>query len=289
MKLKYGIYAVVTIMIVGLLIGQSKTISLQSERIESLMNSQSDYLEEKAAYEETIDENTKAINVLDENYSTLISLLESRILTQSQDYINLLKAEKNIIDINDSDTEGYIHIYGFDDQVTNREVQFYLTEDSLKEYAGREDENVDDESDENEKERIKDELSDVIHLVSDVYFNHLTIKLVSIDETSDGKIAVINLSELDNTDAYDNYYGWSNGYFQGSTGGQYTEDVLVYNFLQPDKATWPIDGIKVLYENENILFEHVPNLESTIMRTNLERSLKMDANGNDSSKDGLAQ
>ena len=52
--------------------------------------------------------------------------------------------------------------------------------------------------------------------------------------------------------------------FQGSTGGQVTANTLIENFLQSNnksKTEW-IDGVKFLYNNETIEYDHVADLSN---------------------------
>ena len=52
--------------------------------------------------------------------------------------------------------------------------------------------------------------------------------------------------------------------FQGSTGGAVTSNTLIENFLQSNnksKGEW-IDGVKFLYNNETIEYDHVSDLST---------------------------
>ena len=76
-------------------------------------------------------------------------------------------------------------------------------------------------------------------------------------ETIDGKkVATINLVDSGNN-------SWVQR-FQGSTGGQVTANTLIENFLQSNnksKTEW-IDGVKFLYNNETIEYDHVADLSN---------------------------
>ena len=97
--------------------------------------------------------------------------------------------------------------------------------------------------------------------VSEKKFDKLPIEVKSIDTVNGKKVATINL-------AYSGTKQWVPK-FQGSTGGAVTSNTLIENFLQSNnksKGEW-IDGVKFLYNNETIEYDHVSDL-STIKYRN---------------------
>lgn len=105
---------------------------------------------------------------------------------------------------------------------------------------------------------LEDKVQQLSNTVSKNYFDNLPIKVKSIDTIDGKKIATINLLD-------DNNNKWSNK-FQGSTGGQITANTLIENFLQVSyKGEW-IDGVKFLYNDEPIEYDHVYELSETQYR-----------------------
>lgn len=113
----------------------------------------------------------------------------------------------------------------------------------------------------NESLSLKDKLKELSKAVSEKNFDKLGIDVKSIDTVNNKKVATINLFDTSNKK-------WLQK-FQGSTGGAVTANTLIENFLQSNnksKGEW-IDGVKFLYNNEIIEYDHVPNL-STIRYRN---------------------
>ena len=105
---------------------------------------------------------------------------------------------------------------------------------------------------------LEDKVQQLSNTVSKNYFDNLPIKVKSIDTIDGKKIATINLLD-------DNNNKWSNK-FQGSTGGQITANTLIENFLQVSyKGEW-IDGVKFLYNDQPIEYDHVYELSETQYR-----------------------
>ena len=105
---------------------------------------------------------------------------------------------------------------------------------------------------------LEDKVQQLSNTVSKNYFDNLTIKVKSKDTIDGKKIATINLLD-------DNNNKCSNK-FQGSTGGQITANTLIENFLQVSyKGEW-IDGVKFLYNDEPIEYDHVYELSETKYR-----------------------
>lgn len=101
---------------------------------------------------------------------------------------------------------------------------------------------------------LNDKLNQLSTAVSKTNFNGLALEVKSIDTVNGKKVATINLADSgDKT--------WVPK-FQGSTGGQVTANTLIENYLQSNNKSngeW-IDGVKFLYNNENIEYDHVSEL-----------------------------
>lgn len=101
---------------------------------------------------------------------------------------------------------------------------------------------------------LNDKLTQLANAISKTNFDGLNIQVKSIDTINGKKVATINLSDSGEK-------SWVPK-FQGSTGGQVTENTLIENFLQSNNKSnidW-IDGVKFLYNNENIEYDHVAEL-----------------------------
>ncbi|SFD40068.1 hypothetical protein [Clostridium uliginosum] len=112
---------------------------------------------------------------------------------------------------------------------------------------------------------LEKKLTNLSKALSEKVFDKLPIEVKSIDTIDGKKIATINIDESEaNKNATSNADlkkpNWAASKFQGSTGGEITENSLIETLLQVKyKGEW-IDGIKFLYKNEPIEFEHTPNL-----------------------------
>ncbi|NFG62627.1 MULTISPECIES: hypothetical protein [unclassified Clostridium] len=112
---------------------------------------------------------------------------------------------------------------------------------------------------------LEDKLKKLSKALSEKTFDNLPIEVKSIDTVDGKKIATINLDEsaankgvTSNADL--KKPNWAANKLQGSTGGEISENSLLETFLQVKyKGEW-IDGVKFLYKNEPIEFEHTPNL-----------------------------
>lgn len=107
---------------------------------------------------------------------------------------------------------------------------------------------------------LQEKLEAVAKSVSETNFDNLTIEVQSVDTIDGKKVATINLKDSgDKT--------WHQK-FQGSTGGRITSSTLIENFLQTNNKSnqeW-IDGVKFLYNNEVIEYEHVADLSTVIYK-----------------------
>jgi len=113
----------------------------------------------------------------------------------------------------------------------------------------------------NESLSLEDKLKELSKTVSEKKFDKLTIEVKSIDTVNGKKVATINLADSGTNK-------WVPK-FQGSTGGAVTSNTLIENFLQSNnksRGEW-IDGVKFLYNNETIEYDHVSDL-STIKYRN---------------------
>lgn len=113
----------------------------------------------------------------------------------------------------------------------------------------------------NENSSVEDKLKTLAKELSEKKFDKLSIEVKSIDKVDGKKVVTINLADADGKK-------WVPK-FQGSTGGSITANTLIENFLQSNnknKGEW-IDGVKFLYNNKTIEYEHVADL-STIKYRN---------------------
>ena len=113
----------------------------------------------------------------------------------------------------------------------------------------------------NESLSLEDKLKELSKAVSEKKFDKLSIEVKSIDTVNGKKVATINLADSGTNK-------WIPK-FQGSTGGEVTANTLIENFLQSNnksKGEW-IDGVKFLYNNKTIEYDHVADL-STIKYRN---------------------
>lgn len=108
----------------------------------------------------------------------------------------------------------------------------------------------------NENLSLEDKLKQLSKALSEKKFDNLSIEVKSIDTINGKKVATINLADANNKK-------WVSK-FQGSTGGAVTSNTLIENFLQSNnksKGEW-LDGVKFLYNNAKIDYEHVSDLSN---------------------------
>ena len=101
---------------------------------------------------------------------------------------------------------------------------------------------------------LNDKLTKLSAEISKTDFDGLNLEVKSIDTINGKKVATINLTDSGNNE-------WVPK-FQGSTGGQITANTLIENYLQSNNKSngeW-IDGVKFLYNGENIEYDHVAEL-----------------------------
>lgn len=106
----------------------------------------------------------------------------------------------------------------------------------------------------NENSSVEDKLKAIARELSEKKFDKLLIEVKSIDKVSGKKVATINLADS-------GAKKWVPK-FQGSTGGAVTSNTLIENFLQANnknKGEW-VDGVKFLYNNKPIDYQHVEDL-----------------------------
>lgn len=99
---------------------------------------------------------------------------------------------------------------------------------------------------ENATLRYKVEL--IADILSSIYFRNHPIDLLRIENRDGKRIAVIDLRES----GIEGASTWRGGFFQGSSGGQWTTYMLVNAFLQKDYNGEWIDGVVFYYEGEPI-------------------------------------
>lgn len=112
----------------------------------------------------------------------------------------------------------------------------------------------------NETLSLENKLKELSKALSEKKFDKLPIQVKSIDTVNGKKVATINLTDSNNKK-------WVQK-FQGSTGGTVTANTLIENFLQSSnksRGEW-IDGVKFLYNNEKIEYDHVADLSNTQYR-----------------------
>ena len=228
---------------------------------------------------ETLEENTNLVSQyqasaeeLDDSFQQLFEILQNRLHQNNENYKELLVSEGEIIAQNGINTSSYVTIYSYDDNIITFGPKYYLTDDYLVAQIAKKDEIEQTDGLSKIELRAYNELSVVIEHLSGHYFSFLPIEIDKIETTEQGIIATLNLSEIRDAEKYPQYYSWKSGYFQGSSGGMYTEDTLLYNLLQPDKSDWLIDGVDMTYEHNPInQFEHVLGLSETVMRSTLQK------------------
>lgn len=109
---------------------------------------------------------------------------------------------------------------------------------------------------------LEDKLDMLADRLSSDVFEGLGIEVSEIAIIHGKQVAIVNL--IENEEAAD--IGWSTRYFQGSAGGSITSVALSSTFLQKDyKGEW-IDGVKFLYNDKEIEFEHVQGLSEANYR-----------------------
>lgn len=103
-----------------------------------------------------------------------------------------------------------------------------------------------------EADNIEKMLQQLADDLSKDCFEGLPIEVLGIEKIEGKDIATINLKE-DSQAAVT----WEGNFFQGSTGGTITNIALTETFLQKEyKGDW-IDGVKFLYENNKLEYDHV--------------------------------
>ncbi|MBS7527984.1 hypothetical protein KHM83_14965 [Fusibacter paucivorans] len=176
-------------------------------------------------------------------------------------YQTILADQMAIMAAEGIDSGKYIHLYAFDD-MWNPQMLYFINNETLLNASGMSDITAND---------AENMLNDVIQRMSAEIFDYLPIQLEKLesDSETDGYCAYINLEELPNAENDDQYRGWLNRYFQGSSGGGSTERTLIYNVLQPDLNWWPVTSAVFTYQHETIYYDHVPELTEIVRRDDL--------------------
>jgi hypothetical protein len=203
-----------------------------------------------------------AIQTTQQSDNEQLKLYEAIVQSQSDKvdhYKEILSEQIVIMEAEGISTARYIHLYRFDD-MWNPKIIYLLSDKSLYDAEAMSDLTDDD---------VSNKLKDVIQRMSVEVFDYLPIQLERLEKIDGGYKAYIDLEELPNTDNDDQYRGWANLYFQGSSGGGATERALIYNILQPEMANWPITSVVFTYAHETIYFDHVPELADVIERGSL--------------------
>lgn len=109
---------------------------------------------------------------------------------------------------------------------------------------------------------LEEKLGIVADRLSVDVFEGLGIELSEIDIIHGKQVAIINLTEKENAQGVT----WNGMYFQGSAGGAITSVALGNTFLQREYDGEWIDGVKFVYNNEKIKFQHVEGLSEANYR-----------------------
>lgn len=109
---------------------------------------------------------------------------------------------------------------------------------------------------------LEEKLTMIAEELSQLQFEGIGIEVAKIEEQDGKKIATVNLTEVSDPGEAN----WKSGYFQGSTGGIITTVSLEETFLQRDYQGEWIDGVKFLYEGQEIQFDHVESLREISYR-----------------------
>lgn len=194
----------------------------------------------------TLTEEIASITIENENLKNEILQLEENKEALNKEIIDLKDRlsnyEKVVEDIIPGEGESLFNIYGANIDTYQPEV---LTAVIIKDDLP-----------------LTEKLDIIAGELSKAKFNGLGIDVTKIEDTNGKKVAIVNLSEKTN----DNNSSWKTGYFQGSTGGAITTISLKDTFLQKEYNGEWIDGVRFLYDNEDIRFEHVEGLSQIIYR-----------------------
>ena len=191
-------------------------------------------------------EEIASITIENENLKNEILQLEEQNEVLNQEIINLKDKlsdyEKVVGDLVPGEGESLFNVYGANIDTYQPEViATVIIEDDLP---------------------LEEKLDIIADELSRTKFGGLGISVSKIEENSGKKVAIVNLSEKTNN----NNASWKTGYFQGSTGGTITTTALRDSFLQKEYSGEWIDGVRFLYNNEQINFEHVEGLSQIIYR-----------------------
>lgn len=99
-----------------------------------------------------------------------------------------------------------------------------------------------------EKATLRYKVELIADILSSIYFRDNPINLLRIENRDGRKIGIIDLRES----GIEGVSTWRGGFFQGSSGGQWTTYMLTNAFLQPDYNGEWIDGVVFYYEGEPI-------------------------------------
>lgn len=122
----------------------------------------------------------------------------------------------------------YLPVYGPDDEWMEPEINFHVAVPVGESLIGQ--------------------LRILADRLSRFRFEGHPIEVLRIEESRDQRIAVVDLREPE----YEGATTWQHGFFQGSTGGQFTTMTLTRTFLQPEYDGEWIDAVEFLYQGEPI-------------------------------------
>ncbi len=154
---------------------------------------------------------------------------------------------------NPTDSQGQDNISSSDEEDTLEIKQLTLFTGDIDNYTKKEAETITIE----ENLSIENKLEVIAEELSKTHFDNLPIEAKKIEQIDGKKIAIINLREYQKPS--DQKKTWIDYLNAGSAGSRITLITLEESFLQRDlKGEW-IDGIKILYEEQNIEeMDHFP-------------------------------
>lgn len=98
--------------------------------------------------------------------------------------------------------------------------------------------------------------------LSKMLFEGLGIEVAKLEDEDGQLIATVNLRENENQEGA----SWKSEYFQGSAGGAITSITLEETFLQREYDGEWVDGIRFVYEDPTLEFDHMEGLGQTVYR-----------------------
>lgn len=108
---------------------------------------------------------------------------------------------------------------------------------------------------------LEEQVQELATQIGKEYFNGLPLEVIGIEQIDGKRIARINLKEDISAEKQ-----WVTYYFQGSTNGAVTKQILQLTLLQPTYENDWIDGVVFYYEGEPMkVYDHI-DLSEPIFR-----------------------